>query len=203
MYLFKCAFMIGIEVLQLIRDLLIFIDNTILRNHLSIAVCSNTHPIRFFFSLFCPIITTDGTHDLLGKATTTLREWLFSWCELSLLSESGEPGQGTFIIDRLDPLAAEEVKQWPMAFEVKTSADKIARTDGVFSKSDPFFEIKHQPSNSPQVITLHRSNVIKKSIAPQWESFQLSVADIGGMDQEFTLKVFDWDPGLIIQSIII
>ena len=31
----------------------------------------------------------DGTHDLLGKATTTLREWTFSWVEISLRNEDG------------------------------------------------------------------------------------------------------------------
>jgi hypothetical protein len=31
----------------------------------------------------------DGTHDVLGRITTSLREWTFSWVELSLRNEDG------------------------------------------------------------------------------------------------------------------
>lgn len=55
---------------------------------------------------------------------------------------------------------------------------------------DPFFQFRYQPVGWPQVVTIHRSNVIKKSLSPKWEPFELGVGLIGGLDQPFTLQVY-------------
>lgn len=40
---------------------------------------------------------------------------------------------------------------------------------------------------------LYRSEVVKQELAPDWQPFDLSVADCGGLDAPLTVKCFDWD----------
>ena len=74
--------------------------------------------------------------------------------------------------------------------ELLINIDKIANTDGPLKKSDPFFQIRHKPPTFTKEITLHRSNVNKSTSTPKFNPFELSVAQIGGMDEEFTISMF-------------
>lgn len=58
---------------------------------------------------------------------------------------------------------------------------------------DPFIEVTVKPAGYPFPIKLHRSAVQKKNLNPTWEPFALGVADVGGLDGEFTITCFDWD----------
>jgi hypothetical protein len=53
-------------------------------------------------------------------------------------------------------------------------------------------------------VTLHRSEVIKQVTEATWKPFILNVADIKGLDNQFTISVFDWNKdgsGTLIGSV--
>ncbi len=52
---------------------------------------------------------------------------------------------------------------------------------------DPYFRIRFGN------ITLYRSEVIKKNLNPQWKEWELDLSIIGGLDEMFTIEVYDWD----------
>ena len=59
--------------------------------------------------------------------------------------------------------------------------------------SDPYFEIKAQPSGFAKPITLYRSEVVMKNKNPSWNPFQINLRDIHGLDTQFTINVWDYD----------
>lgn len=40
---------------------------------------------------------------------------------------------------------------------------------------------------------VHRSEIVKQSVDPKWNPFDIIVGDVGGLDQKLTIKCFDWD----------
>lgn len=42
-------------------------------------------------------------------------------------------------------------------------------------------------------VKLYRSAALKGTLHPVWEPFTLSVADVGGIDGEFTVNCYDWN----------
>ena len=58
---------------------------------------------------------------------------------------------------------------------------------------DPFIEILCQPPGFSQPIKLYRSEVIKKTLNPEWVPFELSAAGAGGLDALITINCYDWD----------
>ena len=71
----------------------------------------------------------------------------------------------------------------------------------LFGKSDPFLEFyRLSPSSDPaQSITkqamVHRSEVIKKTLNPEWKPFEVSVRHLceGEKHRPFLIQCFDYD----------
>ncbi len=61
------------------------------------------------------------------------------------------------------------------------------------SHKDPFFEVIGQAPGAPSIIKLHRSAIVKQNCDPTWDAFVLTTYIIGGLDDLFTIKCFDWN----------
>merc|ERR1712226_52483 len=63
-----------------------------------------------------------------------------------------------------------------------------------FGKSDPFLEI-HRSTESSRYILVHRTEVIKKTLEPQWKQLQLKVRSLcnGDDDRDLRMDVYDWN----------
>lgn len=150
----------------------------------------------FCWSLSIIILTdhdSDGTHDLIGSLSLCLRDISFSWFEEAIRDSAGSP-KGRVIFEFARPIMDQvAVPTFPQALRISTSAQKLKRMDGLLSKSDPFFLIRHTPPGFTSPITLYRSEVIRQSLQPTWQPFDLDVAMIGGIDKPFAISVFDWD----------
>ena len=40
---------------------------------------------------------------------------------------------------------------------------------------------------------MYRSEVVKKNLNPKWTPWELDLEEIGGVDVDFKVQVFDWD----------
>ncbi|KAH3758188.1 hypothetical protein Pelo_9897 [Pelomyxa schiedti] len=133
----------------------------------------------------------DGTHDLIGKLNIVWRDLQWSWYEQGL--ERDGNNQGCFGVESAEAIAPLDVPPTPAGLRVFCSAAKLARMDGPLASSDPFFVIKARPPGFRGEITLYRSEVVYKKLAPQWNPFDLSVEAIGDIDAPFRIQVYDFD----------
>ncbi|KAH3756955.1 hypothetical protein Pelo_11264 [Pelomyxa schiedti] len=134
----------------------------------------------------------DGGHELIGSANTIMREWMFFPYQFAVRSSSSSRSCGAFSVDFMQPMPPQLVPSIPPAFLVKTSAQKLAIRD-VSMSSDPFFEILVTPPSMGTPILMHRSNVVMKSLKPDWEPFEFNLSMVGGLDSPFIVNVYDWD----------
>ena len=58
---------------------------------------------------------------------------------------------------------------------------------------DPYFQIRYKPLNGNNELTMYRSEVIMKNLNPKWTAWELDLEEIGGLDVDFKIQVFDWD----------
>jgi hypothetical protein len=130
---------------------------------------------------------------LIGTCQTTLREWTFGPYQQGLYIGSGSSSQGAFNIDAVSPLDGKHIKTYAPSYTIYPSAQKLEKKDGLFGKSDPFFEVKFWPQGFDKTITLYRSEVIKQELNPTWKPFELSVEMLGGLDKSFDVIVYDWN----------
>uniref|UniRef100_A0A6B2KXR9 C2 domain-containing protein n=1 Tax=Arcella intermedia TaxID=1963864 RepID=A0A6B2KXR9_9EUKA len=156
----------------------------------------------------------DGGHDLIGVLKTTYRELVLNSFQYKLVhpekkNRLGYQSSGAFSVDAIKPIGPRSQEGplldrvhrpivpliEPIAYKIKASGAKIVNVDvPIAGKSDPYFEIhKTLPGLSkPQVI--YRSSHVENSSSPQWPEFVLLGATLGGMDEPFTVAVFDRDP---------
>lgn len=73
---------------------------------------------------------------------------------------------------------------------------KLKNVDGLFGKSDPFFEVSRliNAGGGPTWQVVYRSKVIKNDLNPKWEPVSLRLTDICGGDKKKTvlITVRDW-----------
>eukprot|EP01130_Rhizamoeba_saxonica_P008101 TRINITY_DN3274_c0_g1_i1.p1 TRINITY_DN3274_c0_g1~~TRINITY_DN3274_c0_g1_i1.p1 ORF type:complete len:1920 (-),score=404.50 TRINITY_DN3274_c0_g1_i1:23-5338(-) len=132
----------------------------------------------------------DGGHDLLGIFHTTFREWTFGRFQEPIYH--GSDVKGGFIIEDIVPVE-EVLVEYHEAYEFRASGLKIANMDGIGNKSDPFFEVRCTPPGFDKEITLYRSEIVKDSSSPEWNPFILSQTDVGGLDTNFNVYIYDYD----------
>jgi len=125
-------------------------------------------------------------HDFLGFTECTLGEVVST--QSKGYSKELNKGKGARIF-----IVAEELSSNKEEALLKFSAKGLDKMD-FFGKSDPFLEI-HRSTDSNQYILVHRTEVIKKTLDPQWKQFQLKVRSIcnGDDDRDLRMDVYDWN----------
>lgn len=77
------------------------------------------------------------------------------------------------------------------------AGSKLKNVEGMFSKSDPFFEISRKVCNAGGLTwdNVYRSNQVKNTLDPDWETAVLELSTICGGDLDLPLKieVFDFE----------
>ncbi|XP_023339051.1 copine-8 [Eurytemora carolleeae] len=126
-------------------------------------------------------------HDFLGSLETTLGEIVAKQSSgyTKLLTDGGN---GTISI------VAEEMMSCKEEIILKLGAKKLKSMNWFLGKSDPFLEISRCTENNTYIL-VHRTEVIKKTLNPNWKSFQLKVGTLCNGDYERDLKVdiYDWE----------
>jgi hypothetical protein len=81
---------------------------------------------------------------------------------------------------------------------LKLKGLRLKNTDGLFGKSDPFFELSAKISSAGGLTwhPIHRSPYILNNLNPVWEEFTVSVnriAEDGNLDKPILIEVWDWE----------
>ena len=135
-------------------------------------------------------IDSDSTeldeHDFLGRAECDLADIVaapFSTHALSLKS-----GTGSIIIH------AEEINEGQNESIKFCIHGKDLDKKDFFGKSDPFLSF-YRPIAEGTKQLLHRTEVVKKSLNPEWKPFSLSVRALcqGDKNKEFIIECHDYD----------
>ena len=125
-------------------------------------------------------------HDFLGEMECTLGEIVSK--QSAGFSKELLNGKGAKMY-----VVAEELSANKEEATFKFSARKLDKMDW-FGKSDPFLEI-HRSTESNQYILVHRTEVIKKTLDPDWKEFKLSLRSLtnGDDDRDLRFDVYDWN----------
>eukprot|EP01116_Phalansterium_solitarium_P024261 TRINITY_DN8840_c0_g1_i1.p1 TRINITY_DN8840_c0_g1~~TRINITY_DN8840_c0_g1_i1.p1 ORF type:complete len:309 (+),score=88.59 TRINITY_DN8840_c0_g1_i1:48-929(+) len=64
-----------------------------------------------------------------------------------------------------------------------------------FGKSDPYFVIHRYDSRNNTYVAVHKSEIIKKTLDPRWQPFEMSSTQLcnGDAAQPIRIDVWDWD----------
>jgi len=125
-------------------------------------------------------------HDFLGSVECSLGEIVSM--QSKGFSKPLNGGKGATI-----HITAEELSSNKEQLTLKFSAKKLDKMDW-FGKSDPFIEILRS-TESNQYILVHRTEVIKNTLNPDWKSFQISNRSLsnGDDDRDLRFDVYDWN----------
>jgi len=126
------------------------------------------------------------SQDFLGVAECSLGEVVSK--QSSGFSKELTEGGGARIF-----IAAEEMSSNKEEVVLQFSAKGLDKMDW-FGKSDPFLEFSRS-TESNQYILVHRSEVIKNTLDPEWRQFNIKVRALCNGDDERDIKVdiFDWN----------
>uniref|UniRef100_A0A3Q4HUZ6 Copine family member IX n=1 Tax=Neolamprologus brichardi TaxID=32507 RepID=A0A3Q4HUZ6_NEOBR len=128
-------------------------------------------------------------HDFLGQTFCTLGEIIGSTGGRMERTLSGIPGKKCGVII----LTAEELSNCRDIATMQLCANKLDKKD-FFGKSDPFLVFYR--SNEDGTFTIcHKTEVIKNTLNPVWQSFTIPVRALCNGDYDRTVKVdvYDWD----------
>ncbi|CAJ1055270.1 copine-9-like [Xyrichtys novacula] len=128
-------------------------------------------------------------HDFLGQTFCTLGEIIGSTGGRLEKTLSGIPGKKCGVII----LTAEELSNCRDIATMQLCANKLDKKD-FFGKSDPFLVFYR--SNEDGTFTIcHKTEVIKNTLNPVWQSFTIPVRALCNGDYDRTVKVdvYDWD----------
>eukprot|EP00547_Thalassionema_nitzschioides_P003186 CAMPEP_0194213546 /NCGR_PEP_ID=MMETSP0156-20130528/14231_1 /TAXON_ID=33649 /ORGANISM="Thalassionema nitzschioides, Strain L26-B" /LENGTH=757 /DNA_ID=CAMNT_0038941599 /DNA_START=1 /DNA_END=2271 /DNA_ORIENTATION=+ len=82
-------------------------------------------------------------------------------------------------------------------FDFQLNGFKLKNVDGVFSKSDPFFEVSKlvNAAGGPTWQIAYRSETIKNDLNPKWKSVSIPLSQICGdnKDEKVVITVKDWE----------
>uniref|UniRef100_A0AC34QWY8 C2 domain-containing protein n=1 Tax=Panagrolaimus sp. JU765 TaxID=591449 RepID=A0AC34QWY8_9BILA len=140
------------------------------------------------YDIDCP--SPDLTkHDFLGRAECDLAEVVaasFSTLTLPLKDLGGQKGTITIHAEELD----EGQKEYVNFIIYGRKLDK----KDFFGKSDPFLNFYRLVANGSRQL-VHRTEVIKRNLNPEWQPFSISVRALcqGNKDRDFLIECFDYD----------
>ena len=125
-------------------------------------------------------------HDFLGSVECSLGEIVSM--QSKGFSKSLTNGKGATI-----HITAEELSSNKEQLMLKFSGKKLDKMDW-FGKSDPFIEICRS-TESNQYILVHRTEVIKNTLNPDWKPFPISNRSLsnGDDDRDLRFDVYDWN----------
>ncbi|XP_054426244.1 copine-7 [Pteronotus mesoamericanus] len=104
----------------------------------------------------------------------------------ALLLRSGrKAGKSTITV------TAEDISANSGYVELSFRAQKLDDKD-VFSKSDPFLELFRVDGDQSRQL-VHRTEVVKDNLSPEWEPFTVSLSSLCGGDETRPLKGLVWD----------
>lgn len=79
----------------------------------------------------------------------------------------------------------------------KFSGEKLKNVEGMFGKSDPFFEIarKDVGEKGTEWNTVYRSHHIMNNLNPNWNEDEMELSDLclGDLDTPLLLSVYDYE----------
>jgi len=92
-------------------------------------------------------------------------------------------GKGTLFV------RAQKAKDYG-SLKLKMSGVKIANTDGFFGKSDPYYQItkKVEGLRGSEYDVVHRSEVIKNNLNPNWKSEMIDLRTLCDGDLDLILR---------------
>ncbi|KAE9553783.1 hypothetical protein FO519_003004 [Halicephalobus sp. NKZ332] len=128
-------------------------------------------------------------HDFLGRAECDLAEIVaapFGTLTLPLKDLSGQKGTITIHAEEIN-----EGQKESMRFVIY--GRNLDKKD-FFGKSDPFLNFYRLVADGSRQL-VHRTEVIKKTLNPEWKPFNISVRSLcqGNKDREFLIECFDYD----------
>eukprot|EP01123_Difflugia_compressa_P010966 TRINITY_DN4172_c0_g1_i1.p1 TRINITY_DN4172_c0_g1~~TRINITY_DN4172_c0_g1_i1.p1 ORF type:complete len:174 (-),score=30.10 TRINITY_DN4172_c0_g1_i1:49-549(-) len=99
----------------------------------------------------------DGSHDEMGRFTTTLNEYLFGPYQHAIIK--GNSSSGAFSVDSVQPLDKFPPRLIAPAYRVGISGSRIKPMD-INGKADPFFEVLCKPCIGYEYYDLVRSCIV-------------------------------------------
>eukprot|EP01125_Pyxidicula_operculata_P020845 TRINITY_DN7824_c0_g1_i1.p1 TRINITY_DN7824_c0_g1~~TRINITY_DN7824_c0_g1_i1.p1 ORF type:complete len:2345 (-),score=492.92 TRINITY_DN7824_c0_g1_i1:135-7169(-) len=130
----------------------------------------------------------DGNHSVIGVAQTTLRELLLSTNFKLGVRHSSSCVGGFKLLKIIEDLELMTV-QPPLAYEFDMKAFSLDKKDGVLSKNDPYLTISRASNNE----IIKRTEYLLNSSSPNWSKFIIPATEIGQLNSEFIIRVYDWD----------
>jgi len=126
-------------------------------------------------------------HDFLGSVEASLGEIV------SLQSKGFSrklDGKGGSII-----VLSEELSGNKETVTLNFTASNLDKMD-FFGKSDPYLEISRS-TECNQYVLVHRTEVVKNTLNPEWKQFRLEVRNLcnGDYHRDLKFSVYDWDRG--------
>ncbi|CAD6194525.1 unnamed protein product [Caenorhabditis auriculariae] len=126
--------------------------------------------------------------DFLGCAEIELAEIVSSGgLTRKLTGMHGDCGTVTVSADEDDAGGAKEILQ------LRLRGEKLDKKD-FFGKSDPFLNFYRRLDSGDRQLA-HRTEVIKKTLNPEWKPFEISLQNLCGGDKsrQFQIECFDYD----------
>jgi len=126
-------------------------------------------------------------HDFLGSTEVSLGE-IIAVQSKGFSKQLGGKGGTIHII-------SEELSGNKETVVFNFCAKKLDKMD-FFGKSDPYMEISRS-TESNQYVLVHRTEVIKSNLNPQWKQIKLEVRTLcnGDYHRDLKFSVYDWDMG--------
>jgi hypothetical protein len=134
----------------------------------------------------------NGAHDLVGNAQTTLRQLVSSKPTLALI-DPVKVGNTLYRNSGILSVALAQPSQpkfddrtlWKVTVQFR---GRNLDSRDLLSKSDPYIDVKMDGNTS-----IHRTPHINNDHNPVWASFDLIVANCGGLGKTLTFEVWDHD----------
>ena len=131
--------------------------------------------------------------DLIGRFETSMASVVSSKQFSAVLRSKQNRGAGRIIV------LTEEVSANKEVARIHFAAKDLDKKD-TFGKSDAFMVIsKSSPMMNGQMTfaKVHETNVVKNSLNPSWDSFEISLKTLcnGDYERPIQFDVYDWDSG--------
>jgi len=135
-------------------------------------------------------------HKVMGSAMFELGEVLGA--RGNVKAKKLRPGGTLFLRVTAAPTSSSAGTAPAGTLHLALKGHKLKNVDGLFSKSDPFFEISARIDQASGGLTwqpVYRSKHIDNNLNPEWPPFEVDVYRLcgGDLNKPVLIKVFDWE----------